>query len=212
MATEVCSHWSTFVTQSLATRPIYKDECAKCYLTPRHENGLNVCLSCLQGVCGNPNNNHLELHVKNSYKSHAEQHPIYMNIKMTEKQYLQNGEELFQEITKLAIGKPGGINMDADRWLTETSVFCTACNVIFSNDNLAVQQMTQVVLNAQSAFKDDMVKEWELELVACPHTKRLDQSGARRMTAQDMVHCHNCDKKENLWLCLSCGNLGCGRR
>jgi hypothetical protein len=52
--------------------------------------------------------------------------------------------------------------MDADNWLTETSVFCTACNVIFSNDNLAVQQMTQVVMNAQSAFKDDMVKEWEL--------------------------------------------------
>jgi ubiquitin carboxyl-terminal hydrolase 5/13 len=27
----------------------------------------------------------------------------------------------------------------------------------------------------------------------------------------DLAHCANCDLKENLWLCLQCGNLGCGR-
>jgi ubiquitin carboxyl-terminal hydrolase 5/13 len=26
-----------------------------------------------------------------------------------------------------------------------------------------------------------------------------------------LAHCKDCDLKENLWLCLSCGNLGCGR-
>jgi ubiquitin carboxyl-terminal hydrolase 5/13 len=25
-------------------------------------------------------------------------------------------------------------------------------------------------------------------------------------------HCANCDLKENLWLCLTCGNVGCGRK
>ena len=28
---------------------------------------------------------------------------------------------------------------------------------------------------------------------------------------QDLGHCSMCDLKENLWLCLQCGNLGCGR-
>ncbi len=27
----------------------------------------------------------------------------------------------------------------------------------------------------------------------------------------DLGHCSKCDLKENLWLCLQCGNLGCGR-
>lgn len=31
------------------------------------------------------------------------------------------------------------------------------------------------------------------------------------MKIVDLAHCANCDLKENLWLCLQCGNLGCGR-
>ena len=27
-----------------------------------------------------------------------------------------------------------------------------------------------------------------------------------------LAHCNDCDLKENLWLCLVCGNLGCGRK
>lgn len=29
--------------------------------------------------------------------------------------------------------------------------------------------------------------------------------------ASGLAHCGKCDLKENLWLCLTCGNLGCGR-
>jgi ubiquitin carboxyl-terminal hydrolase 5/13 len=27
-----------------------------------------------------------------------------------------------------------------------------------------------------------------------------------------LAHCSSCDLKENLWLCLTCGSLGCGRQ
>ncbi len=27
-----------------------------------------------------------------------------------------------------------------------------------------------------------------------------------------MAHCAKCDLKSNLWLCLHCGHLGCGRK
>jgi ubiquitin carboxyl-terminal hydrolase 5/13 len=85
MQGEVCSHWNTFVAQSLMNRPIYKDECSKCFITPKHDHGLNICLSCLQGWCVNPANNHMDLHVKSTHKSEMDQHPIFMNVKMTEK-------------------------------------------------------------------------------------------------------------------------------
>jgi ubiquitin carboxyl-terminal hydrolase 5/13 len=31
------------------------------------------------------------------------------------------------------------------------------------------------------------------------------------LTLKDLAHCASCELKENLWLCLQCGNLGCGR-
>lgn len=27
-----------------------------------------------------------------------------------------------------------------------------------------------------------------------------------------MAHCGNCELSSNLWLCLTCGYLGCGRK
>jgi len=35
--------------------------------------------------------------------------------------------------------------------------------------------------------------------------------GFGELTAIDLAHCSSCDLKVNLWLCLQCGNLGCGR-
>jgi len=31
------------------------------------------------------------------------------------------------------------------------------------------------------------------------------------LTSKGLAHCASCELKENLWLCLQCGNLGCGR-
>ena len=33
-----------------------------------------------------------------------------------------------------------------------------------------------------------------------------------RVAAVGLAHCNACDLKENLWLCLTCGSLGCGRQ
>jgi ubiquitin carboxyl-terminal hydrolase 5/13 len=39
----------------------------------------------------------------------------------------------------------------------------------------------------------------------------LEQEAARQAGSQNLSHCSECDLNENLWLCLTCGNLGCGR-
>ena len=54
-----------------------------------------------------------------------------MNIKMTPKptEPKAEGEEpKAQEITKLAIGKPGGIDAETDKWDTTATVVCATCN------------------------------------------------------------------------------------
>jgi len=56
------------------------------------------------------------------------------------------------------------------------------------------------------------VQEWELELKQCEHTLTLDQTGAQRIADKALAHCQECELKSNLWLCLTCGHLGCGRK
>lgn len=71
--------------------------------------------------------------------------------------------------------------------------------------------MADSVMQAQSAFNESTVKEWEAELLECPHTKNLDQSGSVKIVEKAAAHCGECDLKSNLWLCMTCGHLGCGR-
>ena len=76
--------------------------------------------------------------------------------------------------------------------------------------------------------RQEEVKAWEQELTACEHTLYVEQAASRKIESQgesikhlyftfpaksriDLGHCSMCDLKENLWLCLQCGNLGCGR-
>lgn len=72
--------------------------------------------------------------------------------------------------------------------------------------------MVDSILLAQSAYNQAAIGEWEEELKPCPHTLALDQTGATKIAAKALAHCADCDLKSNLWLCLQCGNLGCGRK
>lgn len=66
------------------------------------------------------------------------------------------------------------------------------------------------VLKANTFARQEEVKAWEQELTACEHTLCLEQDAARQIE-QSLGQCSACDLKENLWICLTCGNLGCGR-
>lgn len=48
-----------------------------------------------------------------------------------------------------------------------------------------------------------------------PRLVRLDCficGEGRLIWAIGLAHCGKCELKENLWLCLTCGSLGCGRQ
>ena len=156
---QVCEHWNTHVADSLQNRLIYKDECTRCFLTPKDEFGLNVCLTCFQGSCANPasGHNHSEQHIK------SKDHPIFINIKLTPKA-LKDGEIQPEKITKLAIGKPGGIDADTDKYDTHATAHCNLCQKQLPWENDTVRNMVNSVLLANSAFNSGAIQEWEVEL------------------------------------------------
>ncbi|KAL4937151.1 hypothetical protein BDV06DRAFT_203477 [Aspergillus oleicola] len=182
-----------------ASQAVYREDCTQCFDSIDDELGLNVCLSCFNGGCAG-SNKHARLHFERFG------HPLALNIRRTRKKVQR--EEPPQKISKLAINA----ETNEDRYDTSTRVICYSCgqdDVDRSRGKL--QSVIEGVMNATTYSKREEIKAWEQEFIPCEHTLGLVQQDGKHIDSQDLSQCSMCDLKENLWLCLECGNLGCGR-
>lgn len=70
----------------------------------------------------------------------------------------------------------------------------------------------EALIKCVSAKQQSDIKAWEVdEIKPCIHSINLTQSPANTVEGKALAHCQDCDLNSNLWLCLTCGNLGCGR-
>jgi ubiquitin carboxyl-terminal hydrolase 5/13 len=83
--------------------------------------------------------------------------------------------------------------------------------LVATSDEPQGKELANGVMSSLSSARQSEVKAWEEEIVACEHTITLQQPQAHPIAAEGLAKCAKCDLQENLWLCLTCGNLGCGR-
>lgn len=146
---------------------------------------------------------------------------------------MQNDEaEPPSKMTKLAIVE----EREEDKYDHHTTLKCWACDPLQGSELPSasarpdVQSLVNGVMHSLSSARQSEVKAWEEEFTPCEHTLMLEQlavghiapSGASRPFLSSRVrlmewriglaHCGKCELKENLWLCLTCGSLGCGRQ
>ena len=135
-----------------------------------------------------------------------------LNIKQIKKEKVQKNEEP-KKITKLAIGKPGGADFTGDDWEQILEVTCLECNkaLDYEKDN-EIKSLVTSVLNASSENEKEDIKAWEEEICPCEHTLTLVQNEGIKIAEKSIAKCNDCDLSSNLWLCLTCGNLSCGRK
>lgn len=193
---------------------MYREDCTQCFdsivrrtaldydltCTDRTKDdpaGLDVCLQCFNGGCPGVKT-HSKLH------SVTRDHPLVLNIRRTRKQV--HKDEPAPKITKLAIAAES----EADRYDTHTQVRCLECNADIDSFNPKIAPVVDGIMKANTFSRQEEVKAWEQELTSCEHILTLQQHESRKLQS-DLGHCSMCDLKENLWLCLECGNLGCGR-
>jgi len=75
-----------------------------------------------------------------------------------------------------------------------------------------IQPLIDSVILANSSFMQNAVEGWELELKSCPCIDSLDQSTAKKIAVKSKATCNLCELSNNLWLCMTCGFLGCSRK
>ncbi|KAJ5782189.1 hypothetical protein N7457_003963 [Penicillium paradoxum] len=183
----------------VSSQAVYREDCTQCFDSIDDVAGLNVCLHCFNGGCSG-NRDHALLH----YKRFG--HPLALNIRRTPKNVQR--DEPPPKISKLAIAA----EKEEDRYDITTSVVCYSCSQ--QNVNKTTGKLPMVidgVMNAMTFSKKEEVKAWEQEFVPCNHTLCLAQQDTNQTTSTESNHCSECDLGENLWLCLECGNKGCGR-
>ncbi|KAG0058994.1 hypothetical protein BGZ89_000800 [Linnemannia elongata] len=186
-----------------STAQIYKDECTVCFDSPDNEGGLDVCLSCFNGGCTDPDRYHAIQHYN------KEGHPLVVNIKRIKIQKdVRDGEEPPQKITKIAIQAEN----DADNYEYFTEVKCYECGGVEVDKTVGqIPNVVDAIMTSLSASRQSEIKAWEEEIISCDHIRNIQQEAEKVVSAEN-AHCANCELGENLWLCLVCGNLGCGRQ
>jgi ubiquitin carboxyl-terminal hydrolase 5/13 len=129
-----------------------------------------------------------------------------LNVKRIRKTVVR--DEPPQKISKIAIAP----ETEADRYDYKTTVRCYKCNVEDVDKSAGkLAAVVDGVMKANTFSRQEEVKAWEQEFTSCEHILTLQQEAPRKIQSQDLGHCSLCDLQENLWLCLQCGNLGCGR-
>ncbi|KAK4223366.1 putative ubiquitin carboxyl-terminal hydrolase [Podospora fimiseda] len=177
---------------------VYREDCTQCFDSIDDPKGLDVCLKCFNGGCAG-DRHHAKLH------STARSHPLALNIRRTRKIIVR--DEPPQKMSKLAIAA----ETESDRYETTLAVKCLECGIDeLDKVDPTIAPVVDAIMNANTFSRKEEVKAWEQELTTCSHILNLEQ-GPKKQIEQDLGHCAKCDLKENLWLCLECGDLGCGR-
>ncbi|KAI1340175.1 hypothetical protein F5Y15DRAFT_50465 [Xylariaceae sp. FL0016] len=177
---------------------VYREDCTQCFDSIDDPTGLDVCLQCFNGGCCGINA-HAQLH--HVLKSH----PLALNIRRSRKQVVK--DEPPAKMSKLAIAA----ETEADKYDFTTTVKCLECSQELDKSNPKLAPVVDGILHANTYSRKEEIKSWELDLTPCPHLDNLQQQESRVVDMSESAHCFKCDLTENLWLCLVCGNLGCGR-
>lgn len=85
------------------------------------------------------------------------------------------------------------------------------CNALVDITSPKIAPVVDGIMTSNTFSRKEEIKAWEQELTSCEHILLMQQEEPRKIASQDLGGCAQCDLKENLWLCLQCGALGCGR-
>lgn len=168
-----------------------------------------LCLTCFNGGCTGDRNHSLQ-HFQ------VTGHSICLNIVKLETAVEDIASEP-SKITKLAIGVSGGASASPAAPIVtyDTSFYCHSCKSSFPVDDSTRSFVDSVLsFSSSSAPTVEEGMGWEDNPAApCKHTDNIEQmKDTPQIDTRKPAKCSKCDVSERLWLCLSCGHLGCSHR
>ncbi|GJN88584.1 hypothetical protein Rhopal_001550-T1 [Rhodotorula paludigena] len=186
-----------------------------------YREGIDVCLHCFNGSCPpalngvESSNAHGRLHFERTG------HRVVVNIQRRKKpaSEMKRAKRDSNEppVKKLAIREE---LPEEDKYNFHTQVRMydgergSASYVVVDEVDDKLNGLVAAVLSSMSSAQKSEVKAWEEEIVPCAHTRELVQPEQKKLEPSGLASCavEGCGLTSNLWLCLTCGALGCGRQ
>lgn len=192
-----------------ANAKIYKDDCMYSFDTPQNnELGLDIDLKSYRSYSRNKDYNY----TKENFERTGNY--LYLNIKKTLKPqeernkllYDDNGEKT-PKLQKLEIKNVS----DDDYYNVTITVYDVRDDKTYQRNEVSdrLNKLIDSILAANSSATEDEIKQWEQEILPCAHSIDVEQFDTDNL---DLTKCSQCELAENLWICLHCGSLGCGRQ
>lgn len=197
----------------LPSNKVYKDDCMYSFDTAENNfHGLDVCMSCFQAFSRSDHRNWTKEHYD------KKRHPLFLNIVKTLKPqrdrpspFLLLADTRLPKAPKLEIFQ----QTDEDLYDTSTKIYVAPLDEYVEIDQCpeSVVLLASKVLSANSANTDNDIAAWEQEIFPCEHSSSVDKEGDKDEVSGkiDTSKCSACDLESNLWVCLTCGAVCCGR-
>ncbi|GAA5894063.1 hypothetical protein JCM8208_002337 [Rhodotorula glutinis] len=199
------------------SQTVYREECTQCFDTHDLPAGIDVCLTCFNGACSplGSVNGHGRAHFDKSG------HRVVVNIQRRKKPASERRRSKRDSneppVKKLAIREEEP-EEDKFDFVTEVRMYegerAAAKYVVVDEVDDKLNGIVAAVLSSMSSAQKSEVKAWEEEIVPCQHTRELVQPEPKKLEPSGLASCavEGCGLTSNLWLCLVCGALGCGRQ
>ncbi|SGZ53158.1 CIC11C00000001129 [Sungouiella intermedia] len=190
-----------------ASQKVYKDDCMYSFDTAENNAlGLDVCMTCFQAFARAPQKNYTAEHYA------EKRHPLYVNITKTlkpesERRVLEaDTDDSKLKKAKLEIKE----QKESDIYDIVNSVYIVPLDTSLCIEDTPepAKLLALQILRANSASTNDEIKAWEQQIFPCEHSVDIQ---TQEPANTDLAQCAYCDLKENLWVCLTCGTVGCGR-
>lgn len=170
-----------------------------CFRDWREPEWIEVCTTCFQGFCPEHFSFHMATHSIHKCCVRASVKTIHIE----EKDEADRTANKKNKKPVVEIPQPSAI-------LDYTFIpYCYECQLQLSLEN---DKVIQYVKDSAEVSKLLAVSaSWSEQVKPCRHIESLQQL-PEPQPLNDEPTCFHCDKADNLWLCLGCGEVGCGRR
>lgn len=197
-------------TSILASDKVYKDDCMFTFDTAENTaNGLDVCMSCFQAFARTEHRNWTAEHYA------KKRHALYVNINKVLKPESERVSPFSLDLDDTRLPKAPKLEIveqtDLDLYDITNTLYVAPLDsyLAFEECPDPVQSLADKILLANSANTDNDIRAWEHEVFACEHSSSLDQE--HENNTSDVSKCASCELTGNLWVCLTCGAVSCGR-
>ncbi|OBA24141.1 ubiquitinyl hydrolase [Metschnikowia bicuspidata var. bicuspidata NRRL YB-4993] len=196
-----------------AADKVYKDDCM--YSFDDAENnarGLDVCMSCFQAFARAGHKDYTAEHYE------RKRHALFVNITRLRKPPRAAGPaaEAGAAAETAARHKAPRLEIvehnERDLYDETSSVYVAPLDVSVATSACpaGVAALARDILAADAASVAADIQAWQLQVFPCQHSLATTPASGPASPGS-LAHCARCPLRENLWVCLDCGAVGCGR-